>query len=151
MANQVPHSLLRGARLRPGTAPVDIRVRDGRITEIAPRLDRAGAQIHDAGGALAIPGLWDGHVHFGQWSAMTRRVDVADTVGAGDTYSAGILHALASRDLLGAARREALAAMDPDDLRQVLEEAAALAAITVSRPGADPPWNDELGSTSRPS
>ncbi|PWH07855.1 carbohydrate kinase [Brachybacterium endophyticum] len=79
------------------------------------------------------------------------RVDVADTVGAGDTYSAGILHALASRDLLGAARREALAAMDPDDLRQVLEEAAALAAITVSRPGADPPWNDELGSTSRPS
>lgn len=72
------------------------------------------------------------------------RVDVADTVGAGDTYSAGILDALASRDLLGAHRREALAAADTAVLQDVLAHAAALAAVTVSRPGANPPWADEL-------
>lgn len=71
------------------------------------------------------------------------RVDVADTVGAGDTFSAGILHALALRGLLGAAGREALDAVDAVTLGEVLATAAALAAITVSRPGADPPWTHE--------
>lgn len=81
MTDQAPHTLLTGVRLRSGTDPVDIRIRGGSITEIAPRLDHVGAQVHDAGGALVIPGLWDAHVHFGQWSAMARRVDVSDTAG----------------------------------------------------------------------
>lgn len=72
------------------------------------------------------------------------RVDVADTVGAGDTFSAGILHALAGRDLLGAARAQALEAIGTAGLTEVLELAASLAAITVSRAGANPPWAAEL-------
>ncbi|WP_299298545.1 carbohydrate kinase [uncultured Brachybacterium sp.] len=71
-------------------------------------------------------------------------VDAVDTVGAGDTFSAGILDALAAKGLLGAQRRPALAAMPSDDLATVLRRAAALAAITVSRAGANPPWSHEL-------
>lgn len=71
------------------------------------------------------------------------RIDVADTVGAGDTFSAGILHALALRGLLGASGRERLRAIGVEELGEVLAVAAALAAITVSRPGADPPWTHE--------
>lgn len=81
MAPFAPHALLTGARLRPGASPVDIRLREGRIAEVGIGLAPARAAVHDAGGALAIPGLWDGHVHFGQWAAMARRVDVADTAG----------------------------------------------------------------------
>src|SRR5690625_7459331 len=44
-------------------------------------------------------------------------VDAVDTVGAGDTFSAGILDALAARGLLGAAQREELHAMPADDVR----------------------------------
>ncbi len=81
MATPVPHVLVTDVRLSPDAAPVDVRIRRGTIAEIGPDLGRAGAQIHDGGGAFAIPGLWDGHVHFGQWAAMTRRVDLADTAG----------------------------------------------------------------------
>ncbi|PMC76169.1 carbohydrate kinase [Brachybacterium sp. UMB0905] len=71
-------------------------------------------------------------------------VEAVDTVGAGDTFSAGILDALAAKDLLGADRREQIAGMPSDDLATVLRRAAALAAITVSRAGANPPWSHEL-------
>lgn len=71
-------------------------------------------------------------------------VDVVDTVGAGDTFSAGILDALAAKGLLGGQRRTELAEIPSDDLATVLRRAAALAAITVSRAGANPPWSHEL-------
>lgn len=68
-------------------------------------------------------------------------VTVADTIGAGDTFSAGLIDALWERDLLGADRRHDLAAAPWDD---VLGWAARAAAVTVSRPGADPPRRSEL-------
>ncbi|GAA1488976.1 carbohydrate kinase family protein [Brachybacterium sacelli] len=71
-------------------------------------------------------------------------VKAVDTVGAGDTFSAGVLDALAAKGLLGADRREQLAAIPSDDLATVLRRAASLAAITVSRAGANPPWSHEL-------
>ncbi|AXK45727.1 carbohydrate kinase family protein [Brachybacterium saurashtrense] len=71
-------------------------------------------------------------------------VDAVDTVGAGDTFSAGILDALAAKGVLGAAQRPALADLPNDDVAAVLKHAAALAAITVSRAGANPPWSHEL-------
>ena len=71
-------------------------------------------------------------------------VDAVDTVGAGDTFSAGILDALAAKGLLGAEQRGALAALPSDEVADVLRRAAALAAITVSRAGANPPWSHEL-------
>lgn len=71
-------------------------------------------------------------------------VEAVDTVGAGDTFSAGILDALAAKGLLGADRREPLAAIPSDDVATVLRRASSLAAITVSRAGANPPWSHEL-------
>lgn len=73
-------------------------------------------------------------------------VSVADTVGAGDSFSGAIIDALSRKGLLGADQREALLAISVDDLREVLEFAVSVAAVTVSRPGADPPRRDEIGS-----
>jgi len=73
-------------------------------------------------------------------------VTVADTVGAGDSYMAGLIDALWQAELLGAARREALDRIPTATLRQAMTHAAAAAAITVSRPGADPPTRTELDS-----
>ena len=69
------------------------------------------------------------------------KVKVADTVGAGDTFTAGLLAALRQAKLLD---KKALAAISATDLEKVLAFAARAAAVTVSRPGADPPWAREL-------
>lgn len=69
------------------------------------------------------------------------RVQVADTVGAGDTFNAGFLAGL---DDLGVGCRETLLALNAAQLAQALELAVRAAAITVSRPGANPPWRAEL-------
>ncbi|WP_240340752.1 PfkB family carbohydrate kinase [Nocardioides sp. SYSU D00038] len=74
----------------------------------------------------------------------SQRVEVADTIGAGDTFGAGLLDALWSRGRLGAGSRAALRELPQDEVRDVLAHAAAAAAVTVSRPGADPPWRHEL-------
>ena len=41
-------------------------------------------------------------------------------------------------------RRAALAAIDAPTLTQILERCARIGALTVSRPGANPPWAREL-------
>ncbi|MBD0023649.1 carbohydrate kinase [Gordonia pseudamarae] len=68
-------------------------------------------------------------------------VAVADTIGAGDSVMGAIVRALQQRDALSA---EALAGLEVDDWREVAVFAAEVAAVTVSRPGADPPWASEL-------
>ena len=68
-------------------------------------------------------------------------VQVVDTVGAGDTFQAALLTALAERGLLN---RTALAALSAEALRDVLAFAAQAAAITCSRRGADLPRRHEL-------
>ncbi|MDJ0822376.1 MAG: carbohydrate kinase [Paracoccaceae bacterium] len=66
---------------------------------------------------------------------------VVDTVGAGDTFNAGLLAGLARDTLL---RRDALVASSLEYFRPAIELGAKAAAITVSRAGANPPWADEL-------
>jgi fructokinase len=68
-------------------------------------------------------------------------VKVADTVGAGDTFTAGMLARLDARGLL---TKAAVAGLDQRAIADTLGFAAKAAAITVSRPGADPPWLREL-------
>ena len=72
------------------------------------------------------------------------RVEVADTVGAGDSYMAGLIDGLWSAGLLGAHRREALANAPEETIAAVLARCARIAAITVSRSGANPPSSAEL-------
>lgn len=74
-------------------------------------------------------------------------VTVADTVGAGDSYMAGLVDALWTAGLLGASRRARLQAIDEATLRSAMSWAARIAAITVSRPGANPPTRAELDPT----
>lgn len=66
-------------------------------------------------------------------------VTVVDTVGAGDTFTAGLLHRLTEQDLLGR-----LGALDHAELAAALDYAAAAAALTCTRPGADPPKGSEV-------
>jgi len=72
------------------------------------------------------------------------RVEVADTVGAGDSFMGALLHGLWSAGLLGAQHRASLAAIDAATLTTVLEQCVQVAAITVSRSGANPPRLREL-------
>jgi fructokinase len=85
-------------------------------------------------GAVAISRL-------GEVTAPGIVVKVADTVGAGDTFTAGTLARLDKRGLLS---KEAVAGLDTAQIRDVLGFAAKAAAVTVSRPGANPPWLREL-------
>jgi len=72
-------------------------------------------------------------------------VTVADTIGAGDTFGAALIDALWSADLVGAGNRERLRVLSVEDWGGLLSFAARAAAVTVSRPGADPPYRHELG------
>jgi fructokinase len=73
-----------------------------------------------------------------------RPVTVADTIGAGDTFGAALVDALWERGRLGAGERAALRTLPRGEVTEVLEHAARAAAITVSRPGADPPYRHEI-------
>jgi fructokinase len=72
------------------------------------------------------------------------KVEVADTVGAGDSFMGGLIDGLWSAGLLGGDRREALRAIGDETLSAILARCARIAAITVSRPGANPPGSAEL-------
>ncbi|MEI6097589.1 MAG: carbohydrate kinase [Alphaproteobacteria bacterium] len=69
------------------------------------------------------------------------RITVADTVGAGDTFNAGALAALNSAGVLTKAR---LSALTDIELDAALSLGTRAAAVTCSRPGANPPWAEEL-------
>lgn len=74
-------------------------------------------------------------------SVPVDRVDVVDTIGAGDTFNAGVLAKLAE---LGLLIKNSLASIDPEAMRDALRFGTRVAGITVSRAGANPPWRHEL-------
>ncbi|MFC7912628.1 carbohydrate kinase [Streptomyces sp. NPDC057386] len=74
------------------------------------------------------------------------RVDVVDTIGAGDTVNAALLHGLAAQDAL---TPDALAALGAEGWTRLLRFAARAAAVTCSRAGAEPPYAHELEGGAR--
>jgi fructokinase len=72
---------------------------------------------------------------------------VADTIGAGDSFMAGLLHALSAQGRLGRGEGGALEGLSQATLIDALQFALGCAAITVSRVGANPPRIAELSGT----
>jgi fructokinase len=66
----------------------------------------------------------------------TFAVEVADTVGAGDAFCAGLLAQLAEREMTTSAP---LARITSDELSEILRFAAAVAALNCTQSGANPP------------
>ena len=74
-------------------------------------------------------------------TVMPQKVKVIDTVGAGDTFNAGILASLHEQGLL---TKAAIGDLPEEAIRKALELGAKAAAVTVSRAGANPPWRHEI-------
>ena len=109
----------------------DLAARAAEVKALGPRLvlvtrGSSGARAFGAGLDVAVP---------------APAVTVADTVGAGDTFNAAFLSALARRDALAP---EAVAALGEREVAQALAFATRAAAISVTRVGADPPWRHEM-------
>ncbi|WP_328882391.1 carbohydrate kinase family protein [Streptomyces sp. NBC_00299] len=97
------------------------------------------AVVITQGGAGLTAFTRDGAEH----SVAGEEVDVVDTIGAGDTVNAALLHGLAAQDALSA---EALVGLGADGWTRLLRFAARAAAITCSRAGAEPPYASEVGN-----
>ncbi|QOD02950.1 carbohydrate kinase [Pseudarthrobacter sp. BIM B-2242] len=77
-------------------------------------------------------------------------IKVADTVGAGDSFMAALISGLDQLSALGAGGRRRLQALTVEELQALAAYANRAAAITCSRPGANPPRTAELGHLTVP-
>jgi fructokinase len=102
------------------------------IEEVANRWINDGAFLVVV--TQGVNGLM-GYTSEGRVEVPGVKVDVVDTVGAGDTVGAIVVEAMLTHGLV---------ALRGDILRGVLTRAAAAAAITCSRKGAQPPFKHEL-------
>ncbi|SET55373.1 carbohydrate kinase family protein [Oceanicella actignis] len=111
--------------------------------ELAARWRAAGAALvvvtHGAEGAEAFGPA-------GRTRAPARRVRAVDAVGAGDTFQAALIAGL---DAAGARSRAALSALGGEDIARIMNFAAAAAALTCARRGADLPRRAEVEAFAR--
>ncbi|GAA1502332.1 carbohydrate kinase [Brevibacterium permense] len=70
-------------------------------------------------------------------SVTSRKVEVKDTIGAGDTFMVSLIHDLNAQE-------NAVSDLSTAELTALGDRASALAAITVSCEGADLPWAADL-------
>ena len=67
---------------------VDLLVEDGTIrwlrSEPEARVSKPADDLLDLDGRWVGPGLWDSHVHFGQWTLLSRRLDVSSAGSAAE-------------------------------------------------------------------
>ncbi len=108
-----------------------------------------GARAEDwlAGGAKLVvltrgaEGAVAWHARAGQVAVHAPRVQVVDTIGAGDTFQAGLLVALKEAGRLDT---DALDDLTADQLAAALTFGVTAAGITCSRAGGNPPWRHEM-------
>lgn len=107
--------------------------------------DKQAQRLLDRGPALVL--LTRGAKGAAAWTRRHRveipapAVTVADTVGAGDTFNAGVLAALHEAGVLA---KSSIAALGERQIEDALSLGVRAAAVTVSRAGANPPWRHEL-------
>ena len=110
---------------------------DGDTTALAAQLVSRGPSVvvvtAGADGAAA-------HTGEGTVAVPSERADVVDTVGAGDTFNAGLVASLHAAGHL----TPGLPGLTEEPLRDALRLGARVAAVTVSRAGANPPWRHEI-------
>lgn len=110
----------------------------GSHADIAARWLQAGPKlVIVTGGAKGAEGYTARH----RISVAAQKVAVVDTVGAGDTFNAGVLASLHEQGLL---TKAALGELSEAAIHAALTLGASAAAVTVSRAGANPPWRHEL-------
>jgi fructokinase len=118
-----------------------IKVSDDDLAWLFPQAsieDVANRWINDGAFLVVVTRGANGLVGFtsdGRVEVPGVNVDVVDTVGAGDTVGAIVVEAMLAHGLVE---------LRGDLLRSVLTRAAAAAAITCSRKGAQPPYKHEL-------
>jgi fructokinase len=110
----------------------------------ADTVEQAVARLSDLGpSAVVVTRGGGGATWYGRGARVdvpAADVDVVDTIGAGDTFGAAIVDGLSELGAVGG-RLPVFGASQVDGL---LRHAARAAAVTVSRPGADPPYRHEL-------
>jgi fructokinase len=89
-------------------------------------------------GADGVTGFW----HGARLDVRAAPVRVVDTIGAGDAFMAALLDAIGRAE--PGLDREGLLDLSEEVIADALRWAAAAAAVTVSRAGADLPWRDEV-------
>ncbi|MGW8955931.1 carbohydrate kinase family protein [Streptomyces sp. NPDC055709] len=122
------------------------RLSEEDLTLLLPGVSQEQAcdMLHSAGATLVVITLGERgaliSLHGRRAIVTTPAVDVIDTVGAGDSFTAGLLHHLAKIGQLGG-RLNALTMQETID---ACSYAARVAAHTCAVPGANPPWADQL-------
>ncbi|MDP3526620.1 MAG: carbohydrate kinase [Hoeflea sp.] len=101
-------------------------------------LDRGPKLVMMTQGAKGAIGITAHH----RVEVVGEKVTVADTVGAGDTFNAGVL---ASLKRAGYLSKRGISTLTEAQIGNALRLGAKAAAVTVSRPGANPPWAREIG------
>jgi fructokinase len=117
--------------LFPGEDPLAVAgrwARSGPALVIVTRGELGAVAVRREGGTLTV---------------ASPKVDVVDTVGAGDAFSSGLLAALDGRGALG---RDVLVTLPASELDAAMRFAAEVAALTCTRAGADPPRRDEVSA-----
>ena len=98
----------------------DIALRGGVIHAVGPTGSLQaddGEEVIDADGRVVIPGLWDEHVHMGQWASHLRRIDVSEASNPEDALALMAKGAAARPGdsvVVGAGMRPATWAVEPD-------------------------------------
>lgn len=145
----IPDRLAYRSRLEGWVGDVDVvKASSTDVAWLYPELvpGAVAGRWHSLGAALVV--ITDGAA--GAWATTatgvraTRQappVHVADTIGAGDTFGAALLCWLVEHGALDPA---GLGALDAPAVSDMLGFAGRAAAVTCSRPGADPPWRGEL-------